>query len=370
MIFETIKVREHKVSHILILIPGGQGGINRLFTSLFAVSPLGNLKLTPFYSRSDGNLDFFKLPIRLFIFLRYIVSRQVSLVHINLSSRGSTYRKYLFALFCRLARKPYLIHLHSGGFVDFHEKSGWLVKRIIASMFYHAARVIVLGEYWRNFVSVSLNVPDDRISVLHNAVKKVEFSFESEEPYAPVILFLGRVGHGKGVPELVNALGNEALRGLNWRAVLAGDGDIEPYLQAIDRQGLSGRVDFPGWVDSTEVEALLSQADILVLPSHAENLPLSMLEGMGAGLAVIATPVGAIPEVIRDGENGLLVPVGDSAALASALARVVKSSDLRERLGMKAREDFDKSYDISTYRAKLESVYISVLDQIHSESST
>src|SRR5690606_25900584 len=209
-------------------------------------------------------------------FWGHLSGGDVSLVHINLASRGSTYRKYLYSILCRLAGVPYLLHLHGARFVEFHDGSGFFGKLIIASLFNHAARVIVLGEYWRNFVSVSLNVPDDRISVLHNAVKKVAFSSKSEQPCAPVILFLGLVGHRKGVPELVSALGNEALRGLDWRAVIAGDGDIEPYLHAVDRHGLSGRVEFPGWVDSTQVEALLSQADILVLPSHAENLPLSM----------------------------------------------------------------------------------------------
>ena len=82
-----------------------------------------------------------------------------------------------------------------------------------------------------------------------------------------------------------------------------------------------------------------------------------MLEGMGYGLCPVVTPVGAVLDVIRDGENGLIVPVGDVQRLAEALARVVEDGDLRHRIGAQARADFLDCYDIVDYRGRLETIY-------------
>src|SRR5690606_20382816 len=109
---------------------------------------------------------------------------------------------------------------------------------------------------------------------------------------------------------------------LQWTATIAGDGEVDTYRRRAEALGLGSRVTFPGWVDGEQVAALLKESNILVLPSRVENLPLSLLEGMGYALCPVVTPVGAVEDVIRNGENGLLVPVGDAGALAAALARV------------------------------------------------
>lgn len=90
-------------------------------------------------------------------------------------------------------------------------------------------------------------------------------------------------------------------------------------------------------------------------------MPLALLEGMGFGLSVIATPVGAISDIIKNNENGLIISVGDVAALENALCRMITDKDLRNRLGCRARADFEASYDIKSYRAKLEDMYLRLL---------
>jgi glycosyltransferase involved in cell wall biosynthesis len=120
-------------------------------------------------------------------------------------------------------------------------------------------------------------------------------------------------------------------------------------------------VHFPGWVDEAGVKALSAKADILVLPSHAEGLAMAVLEGLSYGLVVITTPVGAHTEVIEPGVSGILVPPGDVAALAEALAYVIDDEGLRERLGSGARQRFLDKFDVRGYAGRLAQLHVDLL---------
>lgn len=346
---------------VLVVRAEGKGGINRLFQSLLEASPEGNTEIELYDSRGMGSLDLLKLPLRLYRFWAQIRSTPLELVHINLASNGSTYRKFLFSLLCRYEGVPYLLHLHGGGYVAFYRKSGLIGRKVVKSLFDNARSVIVLGKHWADFVENEVGADPHKVVILPNAVKRLFFSERCTHDGKVTILFLGRLGVRKGVPELLDAFSGRKLRdNSDWRAVIAGDGDVELYKAKADEAGLAERVHFPGWVGSDQVQELLTASDVLVLPSRAENQPLSLLEGMGAGLAVVATPVGAVPEVIQDGENGLLVPVADANALEEALVRLVTSQELRLKLSQKAILDFEKKYDIAAYRDKLEAIYANI----------
>ncbi|MFY9658503.1 MAG: glycosyltransferase, partial [Methylocystis sp.] len=117
--------------------------------------------------------------------------------------------------------------------------------------------------------------------------------------------------------------------------------------------GLEERIELPGWVGPEEARRLLAEADILVLPSRDENLPMSVIEGMANGLAVVTTPVGAIEDIIIPEETGLLVPPGDARALAGALQRLILAPDLRAKLGSSARAFHAQHLEISAYYRRL-----------------
>ncbi len=166
------------------------------------------------------------------------------------------------------------------------------------------------------------------------------------------IVFLGLVSERKGVPKLVDAL--SALPSeLKCRATIAGNGDVEVTRQSVSRLGLSGRVDLPGWVGPEQVRRLLLEGDILVLPSFEENLPMSVVEGMAYGLSVVTTPVGAIEDIIEHEKTGLLVPPGDSAALAAALGRLLAEPALRAQLGQAAQAFHREHLEIGKFYARL-----------------
>ena len=150
------------------------------------------------------------------------------------------------------------------------------------------------------------------------------------------------------------------MRHRRWRATLAGGGPIDEYRNLAEDLGIVERLRFPGWLDEVGVSALCADADVLVLPSYAEGLAMSVLEGLSHGLAVITTPVGAHSEVIEPEVSGILVPPGDVAALADALVRVIEDESLRSRLARGARDRFLEGFDVRRYAARLEQLHASL----------
>lgn len=343
---------------VIILVPDMAGGIASLFRQLRSVDgAAAATDIVYFASHDERPMAPARFPARLMRFASILGRDRYDLCHINVSIRGSTLRKLVFAWLCRLRGLPYAIHLHGGRYPEFLAGLPAPARAVVGDFFRHAARVVVLGAVWRDFVVAALGVDPAKVAILPNAVLGPEEVPARDESARPRLLFLGRLGAGKGIPELLAALARPEMQALDWSATLAGDGDVAGFQAQARELGLAACVAFPGWVDAEEARRLLAAAHILVLPSHAENLPLSLLEGMAWGLCPVATPVGAVPDVVRDGENGIIVPVGDAAALAGALADLIRHPDRRKRLAARAREDFLAAYDIGAYRARLEAVY-------------
>lgn len=259
---------------------------------------------------------------------------KVRLMHINLSTHGSVYRKFILSALARAVGVRYLIHLHGSRFDVFVRGLPRVGKRLVRRMLEDAETVVVLGEYWRRLLVEELGVSADKVRIIFNGVPMPPRLAEGSAAIegAPHILFLGQLGARKGVPELLESLAHPAMQGLAWRATIAGNGDVERYRADAQRLGIADRVAFPGWVDRAAVQNLLFGADVVVLPSHNEGLPMSVIEGLANRIAVVCTPVGATAEIVADGTSGLLVPPGDAPALARALARVVADGDLRRQL--------------------------------------
>lgn len=153
-----------------------------------------------------------------------------------------------------------------------------------------------------------------------------------------------RLKRYKGIDVLLRAFATVAPRHRQVRLVLAGDGEERSALEALARElSITDRVSFLGAVPPEHMSTLLAEAGALVLPSRTEGLPLAIVEGMACGLPIVATAVGGIPEVIRSGQNGLLVEPENPGQLAEALEVLLTDASLRERLGAAARKAFLES---------------------------
>jgi glycosyltransferase involved in cell wall biosynthesis len=237
--------------------------------------------------------------------------------------------------------------------------------RGVRVMFVAAAQIIVLGTEAERTLRAALALPDAPILVLPNAVPDPHPAPRAAETMAardPAhLVFLGYLSARKGIPELLEALASPAMAALPWRATLAGGGPVDEFQARTAALGLSDRVAFPGWITQSAASELCAAADILVLPSHAEGLAMSVLEGLAHGLAVVTTPVGAHSEVIEPERSGLLTPPGDIAALGAALARVVGDPVLREHLRAGARQRFLDRFDVRSYATRLVRLHVGLL---------
>ena len=186
----------------------------------------------------------------------------------------------------------------------------------------------------------------DRTVVIHNGVP-LDVPRRPPGGTDPVtLLSVGRMRAPKDLFTLVRAMAD--LEPGSARLRIAGDGPDRAAVAAeVERLGLGGTVELLGTRD--DVPALLADADVFVLASDSEGLPMSVLEAMAAGLPVVASAVGGVPELVLDGETGILVGPRDTAALAGALARLVADSALRDRLGAAGRLRVEREFSLERF---------------------
>jgi len=197
------------------------------------------------------------------------------------------------------------------------------VDELVCPSSYLAARAVVWG------------VAEERVTVIPNAAPPLPSLPERDDARArfdiacPTLVFAGRITRQKSLEVALDALAN--VEGVS--LIVAGDGpDLPDVRLAATERGLDERVRFLGPLERDDVLALFRAADAAVLTSSWENFPHTVVEALAVGTPVVATAVGGVPELVRDGENGLLVPAGDSDALAAAIRRLVDEPALRERL--------------------------------------
>jgi glycosyltransferase involved in cell wall biosynthesis len=287
--------------------------------------------------------------------LQACVRQHPAVVHVHAASRASFMRKSLVLLIARLAGCKTIFHLHGGGFREFAtQESGPMKRRWIRHTLEKSSVVITLSEGWAQFIHAF--APDARVAVVPNSVPL--------PPVAPAatmqpqrILYLGRLEAAKGVFELLAAASRLAPRFPALRLVFGGEGDAQALRRRAAELGLAERIELPGWLSQEERDAELAKAEVFCLPSYAEGLPMAMLEAMAAGKAVVATAVGGIPEALRDGDNGLLVPPRDEQALARALSDLMGDTALRDRLAERARTTIERHYSTEVVCGQLSALY-------------
>jgi glycosyltransferase involved in cell wall biosynthesis len=252
-----------------------------------------------------------------------------------------------------------LLHFHGGDFPEFVAAARPSARRWIEATLRRADGLIALTEHTR--VYLASVAPPERVHYFPNFVRLEDFDPVPVRGAGggPVeILYVGWLLEAKGVRELV-----QAVRGLP-KARLTLVGPEDPAFVASlrpDLEALGERVRVLPPRPREEVRKLYRDADLLVLPTWREGFPTVVLEAMAAGLPLVATPVGAIPEAVRDGEEGLLVPPRDLPALRGALGRLIDDPALRADLGGRARARAEALYSQTAVVRLLASLYAELL---------
>lgn len=283
-----------------------------------------------------------------------------TLVHVHFSHRGSTLRKMILFIAVRWWAERVILHSHGSDFHLFYDALPRCLKAFVRWCLLRTDTVIALSESWKKFFVDQVGLPESLVKVLKNPVER----FDREHPpnvSMTRILFLGRLEQRKGVFDLIRAMELLKVEGAceNLELVIAGDGGVDEVREQVTKRELEGVIDVVGWVDREGVGSLLRCSDVFVLPSYNEGLPMALLEAMGSGMAVIATPVGGVPEVLDNGVNGVIVEPGRPIALAKTI-KMLLPKELQTELGEAARLSMN-DFSVEMYCQRLSGIYRSLM---------
>jgi glycosyltransferase involved in cell wall biosynthesis len=352
------------------------GGIGRLMSYVLALLESRQIEVRHIDSRGRSPRPILSIGPLLRSCAALVVAkarRNVDVVHINMSYRGSTIRKSVVARTCRTLRIPVVLHLHTCEYEEFYRRLPSTLQRAARSTFLRADHVVVLGRVWESFVVDVLRVPPRRVTVLYNAAPGPPETTQRQprsDRDGVRLLFVGQLGARKGVPELLAALSRLEADSGDWSLTMAGDGDIEGSKTLARELGILHRVTFTGWLDSPEVHNLLDSSDVLILPSRAEGLPMAIVEAFAFGVAVIASSVGAIPEIVVDRKSGLLVSPGEVGELEQAIRVLCADDQLREGLAHAGRRTWESQLEIGRYTERITEIWRSTAGGINGQRST
>jgi glycosyltransferase involved in cell wall biosynthesis len=275
-------------------------------------------------------------------------------VHVNVAERLSLLRKGAVIVLSRAIGVPVLLHLHAAQLHSSYPLLPRPLQALTRWVFSLPQGCVVLGQASRQFVIEQLKVPAERVQVLNNGVPEPSQPRRvPAEGRALRVLFVGNLSERKGVSDLLAALAQPGFDTQRLSVDMAGGGDVEGYTAKALALGLGERVRFTGWVDQAGVAQLMAKADVLVLPSYDEGLPLVILEALANGVAVVCSPVGEIGSVLSHEENALLVQPGDVPGLALALQRVLIDAALRQTLEQAGRRLYEEKFSVRRFFAEV-----------------
>jgi len=277
-------------------------------------------------------------------------------VHINTPYQWAMLRDGLAVWIASLFRAHTVLHFRGGDFPESVERAPRLVRWATRATLRRTDRLLALTRHTELFLRGV--VGPDSVRYVPNFVKVADFGAPPERASrgnrAVEVLFVGWIIPAKGVQELVDVASRipQAHFTLVGPAEHSFSESLRPSLAA-----LGERVTLLDPRPREDILELYQRADIFVLPTWREGFPNVVLEAMASGLPVVATPVGAIPDAIRAGQEGLLIPPRDAQALEAALRQLVENATLRLALGKRARTRAEEVFDLEAVIAQLRAVY-------------
>ena len=279
------------------------------------------------------------------VLARRLCEREVSHIHNHFADSSCT----VSMLASTMSEIPFSFSLHGSGV--FFEAYTWRLDE----KFRRATFVRCISYFCRS-QAMFLSSPEiwERFRVVHCGVDVSSYKAPDVQPNRARIVFIGRLTAAKGLPVLLEAFAGVRRVAPAASLVLIGDGPLrEDLVSRTGELGLADAVEFRGLQSQEQVRELLRQADILALPSFTEGLPVVLMEAMAAGIAVVASGIGGISELIEDGISGLLVRPGDPEQLAHCLVELLSDVSRRTRIAEVARKVVERDFDVNIETAKL-----------------
>ena len=328
------------------------GGISGVVNNYYEAGLDQMVDLCYIGTMKEGN-KFYKLLVAvkaLYLFICKLHSYDI--VHINVASDASYYRKSIFIKIAKLFHKKIVIHQHGGDFEGFYSKqlsdSGrQKVKKVLSMCDAFIALSPLAQTYFASLIDA------EKIYLLPNAIslpKEINKKYGQHQ-----LLFLGRICKTKGIGELLEVIPEFIQQYPDLKLYLAGIWEDENLRK--QAEAYPEHVIWTGWITGEEKEQYLRQCDIFVLPTYFEGQPVSVLEAMAYGCACVVSNTGGIPQMIEANQTGILIEPRSKESLKEGLLQALQDSELCSQLGTKARAKVEESFSLKQSLQELSAIY-------------
>lgn len=276
--------------------------------------------------------------IEAMVLARHLTGQNIGWIHNHFATASCT----VAMLTSELSRIPFSFTLH--GPVDFLDTHHWRLDKKIAQ-----ARFVACISHFCRSQGMLFSDPKSwhKLHIVHCGIEPSRYQQTCDVMPGRSILFVGRMAPEKGVPVLLEAFADAAQHYRDASLTMVGDGPERLRLEARSIElGLQDRVRFTGYLSQTEVAAEMAKADLFVLPSFSEGLPVVLMEAMAAGLPVLTTGIAGVPELVEDGITGRLAFPGDIISLKNGMLDLLKNPVIAQQLGRRARVKASTEFDV------------------------
>ena len=270
------------------------------------------------------------------------------------SKRPGFLKDYILVRMLKREGCRVIAHMHNAGVRECQDR--WLDNRLY-SEFFAGLQVILLSK--ELYPDIQKYVPAENVSVCPNGVAEMDLPAVPESP-VPTVLFFSNLLRGKGIFDFVDACRLLNQKGISFQAVIAGGETVDLNGKGLEtllkQSGLENRARYCGAAFGADKAALFARADVFVFPSYQEAFGLVAAEAMSAGLPVVATTVGSLPEMVVGGVNGFLIAPGDVRTLSERMERLLSNPELRHSMGRAGYARYREKYSLEQFEKRITAI--------------
>lgn len=285
------------------------------------------------------------------------------IVHLHTSDGASAIRKWIFATYAKLFRKKIIVHIHLGEEKKLLDSN---INHRLLKLLHLADKIIVLSPQWNRWLLEVMPEAKNITCVLYNpcmpAHRDVSVTKKKQ------ILLAGTICRRKGYDIALKGFSLIAPKYPDWKIVFAGnsyllDGidEMADGMRLAKEYGIENQVEWLGWISGKTKERVFNETSIYCLASNGEGFPMGVLDAWSYGIPCVMTPVGGIPDIVKEGVHGLIFPVGNSTKMAESLDKMISNKNLREHIISQTDILVSTTFNIDSICKQLDDIYKSLL---------
>ncbi len=295
--------------------------------------------------------------IRFFLrFIFMLLSRRIDIVHIHTASYTSFWEKCAYIITAAAAHRKVVLHVHGALFKEFYEGSPPVLQSAIRYFFKKCDAVIALSDSRRRyFAGWGIG---DKVHVVENGIDISPFAGMKKKYDPPTFLHIGEVSRRKGIYDLIEAAARVKKKGYDFHIDVVGPGELHAIQSEAAKQDVADVITLYGPKRGEEKYPFFERASCFVLASYGEGLPIAILEALAAGLPIISTLVGGIPDVIEHGKHGFLCEPGNIGQLERAMTALLEDREKREEMAATNARYARDVFSVERCAEKISAIYM------------